>query len=190
MTTTDLQTLELQGKVEQALLEEAFEIVENMQADITARSLAFRLANEGVLEMYVTLDTKSKEFFTKNHVEIEKGWSKYFQPVLENLFPQGAWSYSTIKRFRTINDTPAKKAEYLGLRDMVSDKAQSTVKKITAPETLLKGALTRVNNLLSEHAGKFHIAVKAGLLILVTPKPLTSAATPKGSLQTAVAKTK
>ena len=169
MNNINKETNEKIGQVELALQNEAKGIIEDMKQSITDRSLAFRLANEGILEMYVTLGTRSKEFFVKNHVEVERGWSKYFQPVLENLFPAGAWSYSTIKRFRSINDNPAKKAEYLGLRDMVSDKAQRTVKRITAPETLLKSALARVNNLLAEHVGKFHIAVKAGLLVLTTP---------------------
>jgi len=170
INNTNKEVLGKMGLTEQALISEARTIVENMKETILNTSSAFRAANEGILNMYVALDSQSKAFFTKNHIEVERGWTKYFMPVLVTLFPYGAWSYSTLKRFRSINDSPVKKTAYLNLRDAVSEKAQAAVKRIVTPESLLKSALTRINNILEKNKNKFHISIVEGLLVLISPK--------------------
>lgn len=137
----------------------------DMQTEIANSLQGYMAANATLLKMYVHLDSLLTDFIKETKVEKEKGYDMYFMPVLNRLFPTGSWSYSTLKKYRAIENAPERKNVFLGLADAVSEKSQKAVKTITA-EQQFRSAVTRLNNLITEHKGKYRLAIKQGLLTL------------------------
>lgn len=128
-------------------------------------------ANLLILNLYVSIDKLFSEFIAETKVEKERGYEIYFQPVLENKYPGRGWSYENLKRFRSINANPEKKAVFLNPSTPMSKEDKAKRKEVDI-ESTLKSAITRLNNVIADSKKKITLSVRKGLLHYEIEKPV------------------